>query len=196
MSKIKFTTKDAIQIGIYTAIYFVVSAVAGSIGYIPILYPLAPFLIAVVGGPIFFFFLRKVNHFGMITLLSTLCGAILALTGHGIYSLLAGVVIGLLADYICYKGDFRTFRTILFSYAIFSLTMASSFFPMLLAADSFYKDIGSMMSEEYASELQTIMQDWVFILVFVGAFVGGLIGAFLGRAVTRKRFSKGEAFKA
>lgn len=59
MSKIKFTTKDAIQIGIYTAIYFVVSAVAGSIGYIPILYPLAPFLIAVVGGPIFFFFYAK-----------------------------------------------------------------------------------------------------------------------------------------
>jgi len=100
----KFSARDAIQIGLHAALMFVLSGLVGSIGFIPILYPFAPFAIAIVCGPVFFLFLGKVRRFGMITAVGALQGVFLAITGHGIYSLVAALLLGLVSDLICKIG--------------------------------------------------------------------------------------------
>ncbi len=191
----KFTAREAIQVGLYAALLFFLSGLVGSIGFIPVLYPLAPFLIALVCGPVFFLFLSKVAHFGMITAVGTLQGAFLAITGHGIYSLVAAAILGLIADLICQRGNYRNFKDCLIGYAFYALIMATSFFPMIFSADRFYERISSSMSADYAEKLRNIMQGPVFVLVFLAAFLGGVLGAFLGRQVARRHFRRSGAVK-
>lgn len=191
----KFTAKDAIQIGLHGALLFFLSGLVGSVGFIPILYPIAPFLIAIVCGPVFFLFLSKVRHFGMITALGTLQGIFLTITGHGIYSLFASVVLGLIADVICNIGKYRSFKYAIWGYAFYAVIMATSFFPMMFSAEAFYNNIETSMSIEYANQLKNIMHGPIFILVFIGAFVGGIIGAFIGKTIAKKHFRPSGAIK-
>ncbi|MGI6507853.1 MAG: MptD family putative ECF transporter S component [Saccharofermentanales bacterium] len=188
----KLSARDAIQIGLYAALLFFISGLVGSIGFIPVLYPVAPFVIGVVCGPVFFLFLSKVRFFGMITAVGTLQGAFLAITGHGLYSLLASIVLGLIADIICRMGNYRSFKHALLGYAFYALIMATSYFPMIFSAETFYANVENSMSAEYAHQLRDIMHGSMFIVVFVGAFVGGIIGAFLGRAVARRHFQRSQ----
>lgn len=124
----KLTARDAIQIGLYAALVLFVIAIASSIGYLPILYPFAPFVAAIAAGPVFFLFLSKVRRFGMISILSLITGSFYALTGHGLYSIAGGLVFGLLADYICSRGHYRSFKWIALGYAVFSFICATTFF--------------------------------------------------------------------
>ena len=61
--------KDLINIGIFTAIYFIVIFAAASIGFIPIFIPLISVIVPLVGGiPMMLFFSKihvKVNIFSM-----------------------------------------------------------------------------------------------------------------------------------
>lgn len=187
------TAREAIQIGLYAALLFFLGGLVGSIGFIPVLYPAAPFFIAVVCGPVFWLFLNKVRRFGMITAVGTLQGVFLAITGHGIYSLLASLILAFIADLLCRAGDYRSFKHSLPGYAVYALIMATSYFPMIFSAEKFYTRFAESMSAEYMNQLKQIMRGPVFILVFAGAFVGGILGAFLGRAVARRHFRRSGA---
>ena len=191
----KITARNAIQIGLHAAFLFFLSALVGSIGFIPVLYPVAPMLIAVVCGPVFFLFLGKVRHFGMIAAVATLQGVFLAVTGHGIYSLVAAIVLGLISDLICRMGQYRSFKHSLWGYAVYAVIMATSYFPMIFSADAFYTMVSNSMSAEYADRLRAIMRGPMFIVAFAGAFVGGIIGAFLGRTLARRHFRRSGAVK-
>lgn len=186
----KLTARDAIQVGLYAALVLFTTGVVCCIGFIPILYPLAPVAGAIAAGPVFFLFLSKIKRFGMITILSIIAGIFYTLTGHGIYSLLGGIFFGFLADYICSIGKYRSFKTIALGYGVYSLICPTTFLPMLFASDDFYAFVSGSMGNSYSSSLQQIMQNWVFPLVFLGSFLGGIIGAYLGRSVTKKHFRK------
>lgn len=186
----KFTARDAINIGIFTALYAILAIVSSSIGFIPILYPFAPLAVGIVCGPVFVLFFTKVRHFGMISAMGTLVGLMLALSGHGIYSLIGGLILAVLADWICYKGHYRSFRKMVWGYVVFTEIVVCSFAPMFLSAESFYQQLRTQMNPDYADALQKIMQLWVAPLVVLAAVVGGLIGAYLGRAVLKKHFQR------
>lgn len=186
----KWTAKEAIQVGIYTALYFVVAMVMGSIGFLLILYPVAPMAIALVGGSVFVLFLTKVRHFGMVTVMGALISAALALTGHGLYSLLFGIPIAIVADAVCKIGQYRTFKWIRLAHGIFSLLVIGSYLPMFLAADDFYKSIGASMGEAYATSLRSYMPLWMFPIIIVLAFIGGIIGAQIGKILLKKHFQR------
>lgn len=185
-----FTAKDAIQIGIYTALYAVCAMLFGSIGFLAVLYPFAPFAIALFGGPVFVLFYTKVHHFGMITIMGSLLSIFMAITGHGLYVLICGILGSLLSDYICSIGHYRSFRTMMLGYAVFSLIMATTYFPMIFAAEEFYKMVHDTMSPEYAAQLQKVMTKGAFVVTFIGAFAGGLLGALLGKFVLKKHFRR------
>lgn len=186
----RFSARDAMNVGIFTALYAILAMLSSSIGFIPILYPFAPLAVGIVCGPIFVLFFTKVRHFGMITAMGILCGGALALTGHGLYSLAGGVVLALLADWICYRGNYRSFKLMRWGYAVFTLIVVCSFAPMFLSAESFYADLRANMNPDYANSLQNIMQMWVAPLVVLAGLVGGIIGAYFGKAVLSKHFQR------
>ena len=71
--------KDLINIGIFTAIYFIVIFAAASIGFIPIFIPLISVIVPLVGGIPMMLFFSKIKKFGMLTICGLLLGVIMLL---------------------------------------------------------------------------------------------------------------------
>ena len=68
----KLNGRDFINIGIYTAIYFVLVMVLAMTGLIPIFLVLLSSMIGIIGGIPFMLFLTKVKKPGMILIMSTI----------------------------------------------------------------------------------------------------------------------------
>ena len=83
----KLQAKDLINVGIFTAIYFVVYFVVMMIAYIPILTLTLGFLCPIFCGIPTMLYFTKVKKFGMITLMGTILGLIMMVMGSGFFVL-------------------------------------------------------------------------------------------------------------
>lgn len=117
----KLDGKDLINIGIFTAIYFVVVFAVAMLGMIPIFLILLTVFVPLVGGIIFELFLTKVKKFGMITIMGFLLGLIMLLTGMGYVPIVTGTLFGFLADFTYTKGKFASAKLAVLSNGFFSI---------------------------------------------------------------------------
>ena len=186
----KLHVKDLIRVGIFTAIYFVIFFATGMLGYIPILFILLPVLAPIITGIPFMLFLTKVKKFGMVTIFGVLLGLLMFATGHTWVPLGAGIVLGLLADLIFKAGKYKSTKTTVLGYGVFSIWIIGAMLPMWLMRESYFEYISSNMGEEYTNAVLTLTPDWMAFAVVAAAFVAGIIGAFLGRAVLKKHFQR------
>ena len=76
--------KDFINIGIFTAIYFVIVFAVACLGFIPIFMVLICGIIPLVAGIPYMLYLTRVKKFGMITIMGLLVGIIMFVTGMGL----------------------------------------------------------------------------------------------------------------
>ncbi len=79
--------KDLINIGIFTAIYFVVVFAVACLGFVPILMAAICGIVPLVAGIPYMLFLTRARKFGMITILGLLIGIIMFITGMGYFSI-------------------------------------------------------------------------------------------------------------
>lgn len=96
----KLKGKDLINIGIYAALYCVLMTCISMLGYIPIMMPMLTVIVPIILGVPMMLFYTKVKKFGMITIMATIVGIYLCVTGMGFWPILFGVVFGFLADLI------------------------------------------------------------------------------------------------
>ena len=104
----KLQGKDLINIGIFTAIYFIVIFAAASIGFIPIFIPLISVVVPLVGGIPMMLFFSKIKKFGMLTICGVLLGIIMLLTGMGWWCIPTGLIFGLISDFMMKACDYRS----------------------------------------------------------------------------------------
>ncbi len=120
----KLQTKDLINLGLFTVLYFVIGCcVAIPIGFVPIFLPILGALWTLVTGISFMLFLTRVKKFGMVTLMAILSGFLMGLTGMGYWGVPVGIVSGLLGDFIMKSGNYKSLQKGLLGYAVFSLWM-------------------------------------------------------------------------
>lgn len=79
----KLKGKDLINIGIYAAIYCVLMTCIAMLGYIPIMLPMLAVIGTIILGVPMMLFYTKVKKFGMITIMGTIVGIYLCVTGMG-----------------------------------------------------------------------------------------------------------------
>ena len=97
----KLTGKDLINVGIYSAIYFVIVFLIAMLGVVPVLYPMLVVFCPLVGGIPFMLFLTKVRKPGMIFIMSIIMGVLMLVSGMGIYPLIVSVFNGLISELVC-----------------------------------------------------------------------------------------------
>ena len=158
----KLDGKDLINIGIFTAIYFVVVFAVAMLGMIPIFLVLLTVFVPLVGGIIFELFLTKVKKFGMITIMGFLLGLIMLLTGMGYVPIITGTLFGFLADIIYTKGKFASAR---------------------LATRQVY-------GEGYITAVRALFPTYMAPALVVVCFVSGIFGGLLGRMLLKKHFKR------
>lgn len=186
----KLQAKDLINVGIFTAIYFVVFFATGMIGYIPVLMLVLPFLWPMVAGIPFMLFLTKVNKFGMVTIMGTILSLLMMLTGHPWIGLPFGVAFSLIADVILKSGNFTDWGKIRIGYVVFSEWLIALFIPIFFMRDSYFVTIREGYGDYYTDTLMAITPTWVFFLMIVFIALGALAGAYLGKAILKKHFKR------
>ena len=186
----KLQGKDLINVGIFTAIYFVVMMAIAMLGFIPIFLPLLIVLVPLIGGIVMMLYYSKVQKFGMVSLTGLICGILMLLTGMGYWSIITGAVFGVLADLVLKSGDYKSAKKSILGYAVFSLWMVGTYIPMYFMVEDSWASFAASFGEKYADRVMAVMPMWSIILVVAGIFVFAILGGLLGKTLLKKHFAK------
>ncbi len=181
--------KDLINVGIYAAIYCVVVMMAAMLGYIPIMLPMLVVICPLIGSIPMMLFMTKVKKFGMVTLMGTILGLFLWITGMGYWPFVFGVVCGLAADLLDRSGGYQSAVKTVIGNGILHLTIFANMIPLYVDQEGYFatrQDFG----QEYITSLSSIMQPWTAPVLLIASFVCGVIGAILGQKLLKKHFVK------
>lgn len=186
----KLTAKDLINVGIYTAIYIVIFFVVGMLNAIPVLYPVLYILIPLISGIPFMLFLTKTTKFGMVSIMSVICGVFWFLMGYTWTAVVSYVVCGIIADLVLKAGKYKNFKMDVVGYWLFSCGMIGCQAPMWIMADTYMAGVRQSMGDQYASQLLQYMPAWMGVAAIAIIFVGALLGSLLGRKMLKKHFER------
>lgn len=194
MKKEKNTTrlngKDLLNVGIFTAVYFVLNLlVAAVLGLIPAVSMLVPFVSSfILGIPMMLYFM-KIKKFGMVLITYIVYGALLALAGVGIYTLVLGIVFALIAELILRSGKYQKPNLAILAFAIASVGANGNVLSMVLASTEYLEGKAATYGSEYMQLMQNYFSGWwVLPVLALSAFLGGLLGGLLGKSVFKKHF--------
>ena len=151
----KLQGKDLINVGIFTAIYFVVMMAIAMLGFIPIFLPLLIVLVPLIGGIVMMLYYSKVQKFGMVSLTGLICGILMLLTGMGYWSIITGAVFGVLADLVLKSGDYKSAKKGIISHGVFSMWIIGNYIPIVATRDSYYQQLISGYGQEYADSIMS-----------------------------------------
>ena len=186
----KLQAKDLINVGIFTAIYFVIFFAGMMLGYIPIFIPLLGFVCPILCGIPFMLYLTKVKKIGMVSLSGIILGLLNLLIGSGVLVLVFGVVFGIVADLIMKAGKYSSWKCTLLGNGVFSLWIMGFVSRMFLTRTEFFESLISGYGQEYVNTLMSYTPNWMNPVLLVVTFIGGILGALLGKAVLKKHFEK------
>lgn len=186
----KLQAKDLINVGIFTALYYVVMFACAMLGYIPVLFILLPLYLPVITGIPFMLFLTRVKKFGMVTIMAVILGLLMFATGHTWVPIVTAVLCGIISDLILNAGQYRSFKHSVIGYGIFSIWAMGAMLPMWVMRDSYFDYIRGSMGDEYTNAVLALTPGWALYVVAGATFIGGVAGAFFGKAVLKKHFQR------
>ena len=187
----KLRIKDLVTIGVFTVIYFVLFFVAGMVGIIPILYLAYPTLAGIITGIVVMLFMAKVQKPWGLFLLGLICSLIVIAMGNTYIIVIHAVISMVIAELLRKKGEYRSFKYNMLSFAIFKTWICGFLMQILLAKDKVIELAETRgMGHDYIMKLITLLNFRSMILVYIGAIVGGILGAYIGKVFLKKHFEK------
>ncbi|MGN0351013.1 MAG: MptD family putative ECF transporter S component [Roseburia sp.] len=185
----KWTGKDMINIGVYTAIYFVIIMLCSFMGLVPILMVCYAFIAPIIGAIPMMIYYTKINKFGMLSVTGIITGAMTGLFGMGIYPFIFAIIFTVIADLILKAGKYKSVKAIIASYAVFSLWLLGNYLPIFINPTGYFAT-RQEYGQEYADALTSFLPLWMLPVMTIGIVVSAVIGAFIAKAVNRKHFEK------
>jgi energy-coupling factor transport system substrate-specific component len=186
----KLQGKDFINIGIFTALYFVLILAAGMLGVIPIFIPLLSVIVPLIGGIPMMLYFSKIKKFGMMTIGGLLTGILMLLTGMGYWCIFTGLIFGLIADFMLKASGYKRLKIEVLTHGVFSIWVVGAFIPIIVTRANYYEKLIPSFGQEYADALMGYMPDWILPVLVAACFVSGLLGGLLGRKIFKKHFER------
>lgn len=184
--------KDLVTIGIFSALFLVVSLVAGMpFAPNPVLTFLMPVSIAFFTGPVYMLLLAKVPQHGAVIILGTIMGLIMFITGMFWIWSITYVALGIIAGKIAELGGYRSLNWNIASFVVFSLNPIGSY-AMLWIDKQSYVDylVGKGTDPVYLETMAYTAQNWVLPSLIIGTVSAALLGALLGKRLLKKQFER------
>lgn len=190
MKKSKIDVKDLINIGLFTAIYFIFIAPPGILGIIPIFMLLLPAMIGLVGGIPIMLLITKTQKFGPLSLCGIIVSLILAIMGHPWMALILSVPIIILADVIMALGHYKDWKLNSIGYIIFSFWPIGNLLPFYFMRQSYLTFIQEKYGSGYESTVAALFSIEMIPIIIVTIIIGALIGAYIAKAILKKHFKR------
>lgn len=187
----KLRIKDLVTIGVFIVIYFVLFFVAGMVGIVPILYLAYPTLAGIITGIVAMLFMAKVQKPWGLFLLGLICSLIVLAMGNTYIIVIHAVISMVIAELLRKKGEYKSFKYNMLSFAVFNTWICGFLMQILLAKDKVIELAETRgMGHDYIMKLITLLNFRSMILVYIGAIVGGILGAYIGKVFLKKHFEK------
>ena len=188
MDDTKLNGKDLINIGIYTALYFVCAFVVAMLGLIPIFMVLLVVLIPLIAAIPFTMYLMKVRKRGMLLISCALVGFLVFMAGMGVYPFVLSIITGLGAEWIWARGGYGSRSAIAPTYACFNVWMWGNYLPYYLSRDA-YIAARTSYGDAYWAALESFLPTWMLPVLLVVCVVCSFAGAMYAQRVLAKRLS-------
>lgn len=189
--EMKLTGKDLINIGIYTAILFVLNFVAMFAGIVPFLWTILPGTVALLTAIPFAMMNLKVKKPGAILIMGAIVALIYFVTGQFTVLLLITFVVACIAsEAIRFAFHYKdTFVTMTVSFIAFSFGMIGSPLPIWCYGESFFTQIAENgMTKEYIDTLRGFATTENLILMLISPIIGGILGMLIAKVLFKKHF--------
>lgn len=187
----KLRIKDLVTIGVFTVIYFVLMFASGMIGMVPILYLAYPTLAGIITGIVVMLFMAKVQKPWGLFILGLICALIELAMGNTYIVLIHALIVMVVAELLRKKGDYKSFKYNMMSFAVFNTWNCGIIMQITLAKDRFIEMSNVRgMREDFITGLINLLKPENLLLVYIGAIVGGIVGAYIGKLFLKKHFEK------
>lgn len=185
---------DLITIGVFSALYFAMVAVAtlastlllagfGSI--------FLPAIAALISGCVFMLMVARVGKFGGITIMGMVIGLFLFVSGHFVLSFIASIVFPLAADLIARAGKYRSRVGLLISYVVFSYGLTGPILPLWFMKDAYVASLEARGKDAaYIAGVFAHINTGTFFISMGAILVCALIGGWFGQRMCAKHFTK------
>ena len=189
----KLQTRDFISVGIFSLIYAAVAFVVGGLAQMtPITFPFMPMVVALFTGTVFMHYVAKIPKRGAIILLGIIAGILLLITGMFWMMSAFFIVLGIIADFICASGQFKSFKKNMAAYCLFALSPMGAYVPMAVMPAQFAEFMNKKGDiSSFAGVIDAIgAQWWVIPLMLLGTVLCALAGGYIGKKLLKKHFEK------
>ncbi len=190
-AKPRFSTRDLINVGVFTALYFVVVMIGHALGMINPLLALIGFAIGILGnGAVIALYLARVPRLGALTITIGLMGVLMAATGHPWFSLLLCPALGFAGDLIAWSGRFVSLWRNALAYGVATLWHIVPFLPLVLDTVGQYDHLVERRGQAYADGYVAIFSGTNLVLVMLLFFVLAVVAGVFGQRLLHRHFRR------
>ncbi|MCI7670838.1 MULTISPECIES: MptD family putative ECF transporter S component [Schaalia] len=187
----RFDARTLINIGVFTALYFVIMFATGMVGLLAPGAQIVGFLTGTfINGAIVMLFMVKTRSFGSMTLLGLIVGLLMILTGHYWATVIITPALGLAADALARAGQHRNRWMNILGFALFQQWIIAPLMPILFTADSYFANISAQMGESYAHDMRALFSPVAIAGLLAANFVVALIAGWIGTKILDKHFTR------
>jgi energy-coupling factor transport system substrate-specific component len=188
------SVSDLVTVGIFAALYFLVTAVVtftfGAL--IPVVGSLLlPAGVALLAGSIYYLLIAKVPRFGGLTAIGAVMGAFFFFSGHFALSFAACLVFGVAGDLIARVGAYVDRKLNLLGYVIFSFGITGPILPLWLMRDQYVAALVARGKDSaYIDKVFAGVNSTMAVVVVVAVLVCAVVGGVFGRSLVERHFKK------
>ncbi|MDW3927153.1 MptD family putative ECF transporter S component [Staphylococcus saprophyticus] len=190
MTKSKIDVKDLINIGLFTAVYFIFIAPPGILGIIPIFMLLLPAMIGLVGGIPVMLLITKTQKFGALTICGVVVSLLLAIMGHPWMALILSVPVIVIADMVMAMGQYKSWKLNSIGYIIFSFWPIGNLLPFYFMRNSYLAFIQDKYGTDYEATVEGLLSIGMIPIILITTIIGAWIGAYIAKGILKKHFKR------
>ena len=185
---------DLVTIGVFTAIYFVLVAVATFAS--ALLLPgvsniFLPAISALISGSVYMLLAAKLQKFGGITIMGLVMGLFFFVSGHFVLSFAANILFGLAADAVAALGKYKSKKLLLASYIVFSYGLTGPILPLWFMKGAYVASLQARGKDAaYINALFAPINGGTFVVCLAAILVCAVVGGVFGQRMMKKHFEK------
>ncbi|MEY8596500.1 MptD family putative ECF transporter S component [Mammaliicoccus lentus] len=186
----KIGVQDLINIGLFTALYFVIVFIVGMTGAVPVMMIALPVLIAFFGAVPVLLLVAKTQKFGVLSLCGIIVNVIMAIMGHPWPSMVIAIPLIIIGDLIMNVGKYKQWFWIITGYVVFSIWTTGGLLPFYIMRDKYFSNMKQNHGEDYAKAFDSVFTYQVLPVIFILCILGAIAGGFIAKQILKKHFQR------
>ena len=112
------------------------------------------------------------------------------MTGMGYWSLITGVIAGLLADLVWKAGKYSSAKMSIVTNGVFSLWYIGNYMAVFVTREAYFQHAVENYGQTWADTIQTYLPNWMAVVLLIVCFISGLCGWFDWKEPVEKAFQE------